>query len=235
MNICALATDYDGTLARHGEVSPSTAAAVERLRAHGRKVLLVTGRELPDLYRVCPVMTLFDRIVAENGALIHNPAEGSTRALAEAPPAEFAERLRKENVNPLSVGRVLLATHEQFFTVVQEVIHDLSLPLEISLNKGALMVLPDGINKAAGLRAVLPELDLELAEVAGIGDAENDFSFLSICGLSVAVGNALPELKQKVARVTSATHGAGVEECIDYLLAIQPAKGEAVQNERPKP
>ena len=69
MYISCLATDYDGTLAHDGIVDDATANALVAFRRSGRKLLLVTGRELPDLIRVLPRIDLFDRVVAENGAL----------------------------------------------------------------------------------------------------------------------------------------------------------------------
>jgi hydroxymethylpyrimidine pyrophosphatase-like HAD family hydrolase len=55
----------------------------------------------------------------------------------------------------------------------------------------------------------------------GIGDAENDEPFLRRCGLSVAVANAIPALKDRVDLVTTAAYGAGVAELVDGLLANQ--------------
>jgi hydroxymethylpyrimidine pyrophosphatase-like HAD family hydrolase len=89
----------------------------------------------------------------------------------------------------------------------------------VVLNKGALMVLPPHVDKATGLISALAELKLSPAEVAGVGDAENDHAFLHICGLSAAVANALPSLKAQVHYVTQASHGAGIEELIARLLA----------------
>ena len=73
MRYLALACDYDGTLAHHGRVDEATLAALERLLATGRKLILVTGRELPDLLSVFPHLGLFERVVAENGALLYRP------------------------------------------------------------------------------------------------------------------------------------------------------------------
>ena len=69
MRYLALATDYDGTLAKDGQVDGSTLAALERFRDSGRRLILVTGRELDELLEVFPQIDLFDRVVAENGAL----------------------------------------------------------------------------------------------------------------------------------------------------------------------
>ena len=49
MRYHALACDFDGTLARNGRVDGHTLAALERLLATGRKLILVTGRELHEL------------------------------------------------------------------------------------------------------------------------------------------------------------------------------------------
>src|SRR5678810_1259776 len=104
MRFLALATDYDGTLAYDGEVSRIALEGLRRLRSAGRKAILVTGRELPELLWIFPEIDLFDYVVAENGALIYSPAERREEALAEAPPARFLMALRERKVTPLSIG-----------------------------------------------------------------------------------------------------------------------------------
>jgi ABC-type dipeptide/oligopeptide/nickel transport system ATPase component len=52
----------------------------------------------------------------------------------------------------------------------------------------------------------------------GAGDAENDHSFLSLCGCSAAVANALPVLKEEVDIVLSGDHGIGVAELVGRIL-----------------
>ncbi len=53
----------------------------------------------------------------------------------------------------------------------------------------------------------------------GVGDAENDQAFLRMCGLAVAVDNALPAVKTIADVVTTEARGAGVRELIAGLLA----------------
>ena len=55
--------------------------------------------------------------------------------------------------------------------------------------------------------------------VVAVGDAENDFAFLNLCGMPVAVANALPRLKEVAALVTEGERGAGVAELVDRWLA----------------
>jgi hydroxymethylpyrimidine pyrophosphatase-like HAD family hydrolase/energy-coupling factor transporter ATP-binding protein EcfA2 len=218
MRFLALACDYDGTIATHGLVDDETIAALRRFRASGRKLILVTGRELDDLQRVCPDLTMFDRVVAENGAVLHDPHARTTRDLTSPPPEALIQELRRRDVTPLSVGRVIVATWEPQETAVLEVIRDLQLELQVIFNKGAVMVLPSGINKATGLQEQLKELGLSQHNVVGIGDAENDHAFLTACECGVAVANALSALKERVDLVTAGDHGRGVIELIDRML-----------------
>jgi HAD superfamily hydrolase (TIGR01484 family) len=215
----ALATDYDGTLAHDGRVSQDSWAALRRLRDSGRKTILVTGRELEDLQTVCPDLALFDAVVAENGAILYQPATAQTRKLAPAPPEKFVATLRERGVAPMSVGHGIVATWEPHENQVLQAIHDLGLELQVVFNKGAVMVLPAGVNKATGLATALEELGLSYHNVVGIGDAENDHAFLSRCECAVAVANALPAVREAVDFVTAADHGAGVVQLVEEILA----------------
>ncbi len=219
MRYLALACDYDGTLAAQGRVDAATIAALERFRASGRHLVLVTGRRLDDLLGVFPRPELFARIVAENGALLYRPTSSEEVVLGEAPPERLVQTLQDRAVDPLDVGRVIVATVHPHEAAVLEAIRDLGLERQVILNKGAVMVLPSGVNKATGLGAALAELGLSPHNAVGVGDAENDHAFLELCGCAVAVANALPTLKERADYVTSRDHGAGVVELIDRLLA----------------
>lgn len=218
MRYLALATDYDGTIAHDGGVDEPTWDALARLKASGRKLLLVTGRELDDLLHVCPHVDRFDLVVAENGAVLYTPDGDHVRTLAEPPPAEFVARLRAENL-PMSVGRVIVATWVPHEHQVLTAIRDLGLGWQVIFNKNAVMALPVGVTKATGLAAALAGLDIKLEQVVGVGDAENDHAFLAVCGVAAAVANALPALKERADVVLTGERGAGVAELIDRLLA----------------
>lgn len=218
MRFLALATDYDGTLATDEQVDDPTLTALKRLRESGRKLVLVSGRHLEDLGRVFPPIDLFDRVVVENGALLYNPATGEAQPLGDRPPEQFIQALRAKNVHPLDVGRVIVSTWEPHGATVAQTIQELGLAWNISLNKGAVMVLPSGVDKAVGLRAALTQLGLSPQNTVAIGDAENDLAMLDLCACSVAVANALPSVKEKVDWVTQGSRGAGVVELIDRLL-----------------
>ena len=217
MRFLLLATDYDGTLATDGRVDAPTLAAMDRLRASGRKLVLVTGRHLPDLQTVFPKLELFDRVVVENGALLYRPATREEKLLCEGPHQKFVALLHDRNV-PVAVGRCIVSTWQPHDVEVLEVIKDLGLDLQVIFNKGAVMVLPSGVNKGSGLKAALGDLGLSAHNVVSVGDAENDHSFLRISECAAAVANALPALKERADVVLDRPRGAGVTELVDRLI-----------------
>jgi len=218
MRYFCLICDYDGTIARDGRCAPSTVEGLRRVRASGRKLILATGRQLAELQEAFPEYAVFDRIVAENGAVLYRPATGESKVLSNPPPEEFVDELRRRGVHPLSAGQCIVATWHPFASTVLAVIRDMGLELQAILNKDAVMVLPSGVNKASGLQVALNELRLSPHNTVGVGDAENDDEFLAMCECGVAVANALPALKERADLVTAGSHGAGVEELIEKLL-----------------
>jgi hydroxymethylpyrimidine pyrophosphatase-like HAD family hydrolase len=217
MRFRALATDYDGTIAYDSVVDDDTVNALLRVRESGRRLILVTGRQLPDLIKTFPRSKIFDLIVAENGAVLHDPEAGTMESLAEPAPPALIEALERANV-PLSVGHSIVATVTPHEHVVLQAIHSLRLDWHVVFNKEAVMALPSGINKATGLAAALGRLDVAPQDVVAVGDAENDIAFLNSCGLSVAVSNALDEVKAQVDLTTTGGRGKGVQELIERLL-----------------
>jgi hydroxymethylpyrimidine pyrophosphatase-like HAD family hydrolase len=218
VQILAIASDYDGTIAEDGVTAQSTIAALERFKLSGRKLIMVTGRPLGELQEVFGALHLFDIVVAENGGLLYVPETGTVRPLAAAPSELFVARLRELGVDELAVGQTIVATHARHHHSIRSAIVEMALDLEIILNTDALMVLPTGTNKASGVIAALAELALPADSVAAIGDAENDVVFLKHCGYAVAVANALPEVKAIASIVTRGSRGAGVEEFISSIL-----------------
>jgi len=218
MPYLALATDFDGTLAWNGRIASSTMAALRRVQGLGRRLILVTGRRLPDLVATCPDVRLFDWIVAENGAVLYEPHTATTTVLAPHPPLALLERLREKSV-PFSLGHSIVATESPHEHAVLDAIHELGLEWHVIFNKGSVMALPADVTKGTGLLPVLSQIGVDPIETIGIGDAENDQAFLRVCGLAVAVDNAVPAVKAAAHLITRGAQGDGVEELIDRWLA----------------
>jgi HAD superfamily hydrolase (TIGR01484 family) len=221
MPIRVVAIDYDGTLAERGRIAVSTHAALLHIRASGRALVLVTGRELPDLLSLRSFRRealSFDRIVAENGTVLYRPRSDEIVLLAEPPPDELFEILRTHGV-PFSKGHVIVSTKVAFEVTLRTALERSELPFDVIPNKNALMLLPRGHDKATGLDIALRELEIAWDQCAGIGDAENDLSFLGSCGCAVAVANALPAVKAASDLITASAAGEGVAE---LAAALEP-------------
>jgi hydroxymethylpyrimidine pyrophosphatase-like HAD family hydrolase len=215
VNVHVLATDYDGTIAEHGQVSEPTARALDRVRASGRKLLLVTGRMLPDLQRVCPdVDRMFDAVVAENGALLYFPERRELRRLGDEPEPTLIEALRRRGVR-FDVGTAILATDAPYAEGALAAIQEAGVERTLVFNKGALMLLPGGVTKGTGLNAALGALELSAHNMVGIGDAENDHAFLAMSECAVAVADAVPALRERADYVTRSPSARGVVEFIE--------------------
>jgi len=212
------AVDYDGTIATQGVVSAATIEALTKVRDSGRKLVLVTGRHLSDLKNIFPGLEVFHKVIVENGALIYDPPTLEEKLLCEAPNQQLMDLLSQRKV-PFSAGRCILATWEPNHLPVLEAIKELGLDLQVIFNKGAVMVLPSGLNKAAGLATALNDLRMSVHNTVAMGDAENDHPFLTTSAVGVAVANALPAVKERADFVTRGSNGAGVRELIDQLLA----------------
>jgi hydroxymethylpyrimidine pyrophosphatase-like HAD family hydrolase len=213
-----LATDYDGTIAFDGRVDEPTIAALGRAKAEGLRLVLVTGRELTDLFNTFEHSDIFERIVAENGAVLYDPATKSVELISPPPPPALVETLERQSV-PISVGHSIVATVEPYEHQVLAAIRDLGLEWHVIFNKGCVMALPADVTKATGLVPALGVLGVSADRTVGVGDAENDQAFLRMCGLAVAVDNALPAVKEMADVVTAGARGAGVSELIARLLA----------------
>lgn len=218
MRLRGIACDYDRTLAKQGRVAPKTVGALQRARVSGRKMILITGRTVDDLRTVFSELSVFDMVVAENGALLFDPARGSEEYLCAAPPERFLRGLREQRV-PFTIGQRVVATVRPHQIIVLKLVEQLKLGLEVAFNRESVMVLPSGVDKGTGLAAALLRMGIAPAQVVGIGDAENDLPFLRLCGVSVAVANAIASLKERVDLVTRAHYGAGATEIIDRVVA----------------
>jgi hydroxymethylpyrimidine pyrophosphatase-like HAD family hydrolase len=212
-----LATDFDGTLAHNAAVSSLTIVAVERFRRSGRKLVLVSGRILRDLQGVFDRLDLFDRVVVENGATMYQPETRQERRLAGPVPRKLLEALRARNI-PFDTGRCILATREPHQDDVVAAIRESGLPYEVIFNKGAVMILPAGVNKGTGLECALQELAIPEGDVVAVGDAENDEGMFSVADFAVAVANALPRLRRRAHLVTRHAASEGVQELIELIL-----------------
>lgn len=61
-------------------------------------------------------------------------------------------------------------------------------------------------------------LGIETHEIIGVGDGYNDFPLLMACGLKVAMGNAVPELKAIADYIAPSVEEDGVADVIKKFI-----------------
>ncbi|HTI60223.1 MAG TPA: HAD-IIB family hydrolase [Mucilaginibacter sp.] len=213
----AFITDYDGTLAENNQVPAAVLQALKDLKATGRRLILVTGRQLNDLKNAFPEFGVFDAIVAENGALVFNPATLEQEIIGSPPPAGFFDLLAKSKI-PYEKGQVIVSTWMPYERILLDAIQRSGLEHQVIFNKNAVMVLPPAVNKATGLHKALFALNISEHNAVAVGDAENDNAMLSAVECSIAVQNALPHVKQAADWTTTHPASDGVLELIGDLL-----------------
>ena len=73
-------------------------------------------------------------------------------------------------------------------------------------------------NKGAALSEIAKLLAVPLAEIAVIGDGGNDVAMFERSGLSIAMGNASPEVQQAADFVTDSNREEGFANAIERFI-----------------
>ncbi len=171
MKLLAIALDYDGTIARNDVLDNSVREAISQLRARNIVVLIVTGRILSELRQVAGDLHFVDAVVAENGAVIEFTDSGYSKLLGQAPPASLLDGLQRQGI-PFKVGQCIVETDASQAPQVLDLLQKLELPLALLFNRGRVMLLPQAISKATGLREALKILRLSPHNTVAIGDGK---------------------------------------------------------------
>jgi hydroxymethylpyrimidine pyrophosphatase-like HAD family hydrolase len=231
MKLRTLALDYDGTIAQDGVLEPEVRQAIADVRGRGITVAIVTGRILDDLRLAAGDLRFVDAVVAENGAVIAFPDVGYSVVAAPPVSEELVADLKRRGT-AIEVGRCVIEADAQSAPQCLDAIRALQLPYALVFNRGRLMVLPTGVNKASGLRQALRTLRQSPHNAIAIGDAENDHDMLQLCELGVAVAWGSDALQRRADYVLAGHGPKAVAEYIRRTAANVPLPGERVVRRR---
>lgn len=215
-----MAFDFDGTLAVDGKIPPEVESALERCRTLGHALFLVTGRRFESV-PLGPLAELFTGIVWENGAVLAHTASGELYVPFGQLSTYLLKALEDAGI-PFERGLAIAATWASHAKSVWEVLDTQGGGASVEYNKGAVMLLPPGAAKGAGLERLLAICGFSPRNLAAFGDAENDLSMLTLAEVSVAVADAVPAVLNTADLVSSEPGPAGVLEILKrYPLAGQ--------------
>jgi Cof subfamily protein (haloacid dehalogenase superfamily) len=82
-----------------------------------------------------------------------------------------------------------------------------------------LDITPPGYDKGTFVETMAKRLGISAADVATIGDMENDLPMFAKSGLSFAMGSAADEIKRHASHVTASNEEEGFAKAIEMILA----------------
>lgn len=106
------------------------------------------------------------------------------------------------------------ADHQQ---QIREAIPDVHVT---AWNPYAADIISRGSGKAAGISRMLEHFGLVPEEIIAFGDGQNDMDMLALAGTSVAMGNAVDELKENADYTAKSIDQDGVEKMLEELQLI---------------
>ena len=210
------AADLDGTLTPGGEapIEKSVRKALQSLRSEGWTLILATGRDRPYLLTRPDLKGLFDAWIMEAGLSIYIPSTNYYSSYASEEWVKFIKYLKRlDFVEP---KENTISVKLEFIEALKKIIVDWEARAELRDNKGNVILLPLGINKAFALRKTMEIMNLD-GFIVAVGDSEVDLELMETANFSAAVANADETVKAKADYVAREENGKGVIEIIQLL------------------
>jgi len=243
-----IALDLDGTLLTSDKtVSPRTLTALEKCMESGMQPVIATGRVRSSIMKLLPPEFPIIPWISSHGAEVHLNGKCLASNTLDVPLAHEAVRAVTAHAPHMklstSIDGVWYATHP---IGLQHVIADLESVIEQPVSKlvcdlhqlddvdAFRQALPDGckliasgalgeivaagVSKVAALRDLLEEWGMTLNDAIAFGDHLPDLDMIAACGLGVAMGNAVPEVKEVADIITSSCDEDGIAEVLETLV-----------------
>lgn len=130
--------------------------------------------------------------------------------------------LKQHNLKPdLKIVKFLLTTPKDDLAKTERLLHasyDQNY-FVVQTSATEIEIFPKNINKGTALTYLTNYLQIDLADVIAVGDMDNDLPMLKLAGLSVAMGNAVIEVKKISDIETADNNHSGVAQTIkEYIL-----------------
>jgi hypothetical protein len=121
-------------------------------------------------------------------------------------------------LGPTSVAELAMAA--------ERAIAQAGSPFEVTPNIRGVELRPPGIDKGTGTRWLAEELGIALPAFAGVGDADDDLTFLRLVGYPAAPANASASVRSTAQYVSSQPFGEGLLEILEHLVEVnrRPAR-----------
>lgn len=224
----AAAVDIDKTITMHGVIPAPVVAALRKLEENGIKVILASGNALPVISGLRKYLGVSGAVIAENGGQVYYKRKivriGSREKVLKARELilkHLEEYVEESWQNPYRYSDLAFKAKIDIETAakkVRELVCSAMEDMRVYSSGVAIHVGEKIVNKGTGLKEALKLMELDPSEVVAIGDSEVDLEMFKVAGLSIAVANAVSELKKLTDIVTSCSEAEGFLEAVDYIL-----------------
>jgi 5-amino-6-(5-phospho-D-ribitylamino)uracil phosphatase len=251
MKYKVLFLDLDGTMVRNAAIdlpSKRVSQAINRVK-NKIHVCIATGRGLWEVENIFNHLKLTGLCILLNGVMIYDPLEKKIiKEIAlkkEIIPALF-QKLEKYQVkiykfdgtpesiedntnNPEKIYSLWIPDLEQnladqikqeFQNVSQIAVHKV-FNRDQNYQQFSLEITDSSATKLHAIVEIAKLLKINTEEMIGIGDSYNDFPLLMACGLKIAMGNSVPEIKAIADFIAPSVDEDGVATVIEKFVLSQ--------------
>ena len=248
MKYKAIMLDLDDTTVPHGKLSAPSPRVLRAIAKAKQKihVCIATGRPLDITLPLIDHMSLSGPCIVNHGTVIYDPVKkkvirevflqsASIPAIYEVckkynmfvlafdgeKDAEYTGGSEDKLISmyiPQIVPSEIDAMMDAFAHVPHITAHKLT---GWDKNYMRIEVTHAEASKQHGILEVSRMLGLKTEEIIGVGDGYNDFSLLMACGLKIAMGNAVPELKAIADFIAPTVDEDGVAVVIEKFILGQ--------------
>lgn len=208
------------------------------------KVCLATGRVLSQVKPIISDLELSGLCIIANGIQIYDPKNGQIIRQTGIPPqmvtpvfqllTSYHLEIRQFNgiidlpYHGEQTDRPILSLYapELMNGLADEIIDKLNALGKLSAHKMSkpkedtvgLEICHSEASKLHAISVVAKLLQINTHEMIGVGDSYNDFPLLMACGLKIAMGNAVPELKAIADYIAPPVEEDGVATVIEKFI-----------------
>lgn len=246
MKYKALFLDVDGTTVVHGVNNLPSVRVTEAINKARKKIhiCLATSRPLYISQQILKHLQLSGPCVMTGGTQIYDPVK--KKMIMEFPLQEkyvdiIYAYFRKHHIRmhafdgqtdePFRRGRkrkrsMSIYVPEIDTVIADKTIKDIQHIADVNIYKipswtpgmMSLDIMAKEASKLHGIVEVAKLLNIKTHEMIGVGDGYNDFPLLMACGLKIAMGNAVPELKAIADFVAPGVDEDGVATVIEKFI-----------------
>lgn len=116
----------------------------------------------------------------------------------------------------------LVAEHARIDDLCREINRQLPNDYKATITGGNYIdIQRSEINKGYALAEIARQLNTSPAEIAAIGDQQNDISMLNVAGFGIAMGNAPERVKRQARYVTTTNDDEGIVCALEWLRCFE--------------